>query len=168
MKIFGRRAGLPRRERDLADDARAGTWHRWLGSVRHVAGLTAGRIAQVGPQGMEAARKAGRSLAAQVIAVQRAAHLPEHLMRKSAESVITPRAEARPGDAAWRDGYREVAAEAVWGPPPEPPEPPDWGGWTSGPDGLEPPGGGGPPEWPQPRAWPNVDPREPADLEAGA
>jgi len=39
-----------------------------------------------------------------VISVQRSARLPEHLMQRSAWSVIERRGEARPADAAWRAG----------------------------------------------------------------
>ena len=57
---------------------------------------------------------AGRDLARKVIAIQRAAQLPEYLVERSAKSVLR-QPEIKPSDAQWREGYKEVALERVPG-----------------------------------------------------
>lgn len=138
-----------------------------LGVSRRAPGLWGARIARALRTGAERgrefvshtpghARKAGQLIAAKVIGVQRTARLPEHLVERSARSVLGPRKGAEPtGD--WLEGYRQVAearipalawaarqqAEADEGP-----------GWSDGPDGLRP-------------SWPDNPSRDDPDREAG-
>ena len=90
-------------------------WRRRWSAARKLARAGGERIHRVATQVPERAWRAGRDLARKVISVQRAARLPEHLMQRSAWSVIERRGEARPADAAWRAGYRQAAEARVPG-----------------------------------------------------
>jgi hypothetical protein len=96
-------------------------------------------VHRVAVQGYAQARQAGRVMGGRVIAIQRAARLPEAMMRNSARAV-TGRADGRRSDLAWRQGYRQIAEARVSGladrelVPATPPQPA---------------GTGKPPRWPQ-------------------
>ena len=76
-------------------------------------GMTRGKqVHRVAVQGYQRAVQAGRVAARKVIAVQKEARLPEHLMRRSAVSVAI-RTPARESDAAWRDGYMRMAVRQL-------------------------------------------------------
>jgi len=103
----------------------AAWWHgRWT-STGKTARSGAQHLQRLAAQAPERARNAGRNLPGQVITVQEIAGLdqgPAHLLKRdpvrlmhcSALSVIS-RPAMRPGDAAWREGYRETAMARVPG-----------------------------------------------------
>jgi hypothetical protein len=103
----------------------AAWWHgRWT-STGKAARSGAQHLQRLAARAPEPARNAGRKLAGQVITVQEIAGLdqgparllqrdPVCLMHRSALSVIS-RPAMRPGDAAWREGYRETAMARVPG-----------------------------------------------------
>jgi hypothetical protein len=78
----------------------------WRRTARKWAAQQSRTAQRVVAQGFDRARQAGRVTARKVLAIQQAAHLPSHLMRRSAMSVET-RQPARHADAAWRDGYMQ-------------------------------------------------------------
>jgi hypothetical protein len=81
----------------------------WRKQIRKWA-VTGGRkVQRVAVQGYQRAAQAGRVAAHRVLGVQKAARLPENMMRQSARSVAV-RPPARESDAAWRQGYMEIAA----------------------------------------------------------
>jgi len=103
----------------------AAWWHgRWT-STGKAARSGAQHLQRIAGQAPELARNAGRKLAGKVITIQEIAGLdqgpahllqrdPGRLMQRSALSVIS-RPALRPGDAAWREGYRETAMARVPG-----------------------------------------------------
>ena len=84
----------------------------WRRQARIWAASRGKEIRRVAAQGFQRSVQAGRVAAHRVIAVQKAARLPQHLMRRSAVSVAT-REPARVSDAAWRDGYMQAAARQL-------------------------------------------------------
>jgi hypothetical protein len=131
---------------------RPARFRRFRQSARAALRCSGGTVHRVAVQGYAKARQAGRVMASRVIAIQRGARLPEHMMRNSARAIID-RPDGRRSDLAWRQGYRQIAEASVSGladrelVPARPPEPA---------------GTGKPPPWPQ--AGSPADP----DKEAGS
>jgi hypothetical protein len=84
----------------------------WRKTIRTWA-VTGGRkVQRVAVQGYQRAAQAGRVAAHRVLGVQKAARLPENMMRQSAMSVAV-RPPERESDAAWRSGYMEMAGRRL-------------------------------------------------------
>lgn len=145
MSIWQRWQAGRQYRREILEDLRVNGWRSASIWGQRVAGALRDRSAAVREfvaQAPEQARKAGQLVAAKVIGAQRSARLPEHLVERSARSVLGERRGPEPS-AEWKQGYADVARAYVALPGlPESPEPPARPSWPHGPSREDPEAGG--------------------------
>jgi hypothetical protein len=133
--------------REILEDVRANGWLSASMWGQRVGGALRDRgrdVREFVSHAPEHAWQAGQKIASRVIGVQRSARLPEHLVERSAWSVLGDRRGPQPSPE-WREGYRKVAEAHVPG---------------LAPRVLEPAQPAGP-------SWPNPPARDDPDREAG-